>query len=127
MTDGASVMTSLPASMTLRDAPAVLESLRQSFAADGEAVWRIDAAPVAQLDTSALAVLLECARMAAAGNRKLEIVGVPPRLGDLAQLYGVNELLGILCPTSSVAALKALRPHPPQTVMQPPPDGTPTA
>jgi len=100
---GASVMTSLPASLTLRDAPAVLESLRQAFAADGEAVWRIDAALVAQLDTSALAVLLECARMAAAAKRKLEIVGVPPRLGDLAQLYGVNELLGIMCPATQDA------------------------
>ena len=99
----ASVMTALPASLTLRDAPAVLESLRAAFAADGEAVWRIDAAPVAQLDTSALAVLLECARMAAAAKRKLEIVGVPPRLGDLAQLYGVNELLGIMCPAASDA------------------------
>jgi len=103
VTDGAPVMTSLPASMTLRDAPAVLESLRQAFAADGEAVWRIDAAPVAQLDTSALAVLLECARMAKAGQRSLEIVGVPPRLGDLAQLYGVDGLLGIVCPEKKMA------------------------
>jgi len=95
------VVTSLPSSLTLRDAPLVLESLRQAFASDTEPTWRIDAAPVAQLDTSALAVLLECARMAAAGQRKLEIVGVPPRLGDLAQLYGVDELLGISCPTAA--------------------------
>ena len=98
-TSASTSATVLPASLTLRDAPAVLESLPRAFAADGEAVWRIDAAPVVQLDTSALAVLLECARMAAAGRRKLEIVGVPPRLGDLAQLYGVNELLGIVCPS----------------------------
>jgi phospholipid transport system transporter-binding protein len=97
----AGVMTSLPASLTLRDAPAALDSLRQALAADTGPVWRIDAAPVAQLDTSALAVLLECARMAAAAKRPLEIVGVPPRLGDLAQLYGVDELLGIKCPTSA--------------------------
>jgi phospholipid transport system transporter-binding protein len=99
--DGTSAMTALPASLTLRDAPAVLDGLREAFASDGAAVWRIDAAPVVQVDTSALAVLLECARMAAAGNRKLEIVGVPPRLGDLAQLYGVDELLGITCPVAS--------------------------
>ena len=65
-TNGA--MTALPASLTLKDAQAVLESLRQSFAADGGEVWQIDAAPVTQLDTSALAVLLECSRMAAAGG-----------------------------------------------------------
>ena len=88
-------MTTLPASLTLRDAQAVLESLRQSFAADGGETWRIDAGPVTQLDTSALAVLLECLRMAAAGKRKLEIVNPPVRMTDLAHLYGVDGLLGV--------------------------------
>lgn len=88
-------MTSLPASLTLRDAQAVLESLRASFAADTGDVWRIDAAPVTQLDTSALAVLLECSRMAATANRKLQIVNAPARMSDLAHLYGVDGLLGV--------------------------------
>jgi phospholipid transport system transporter-binding protein len=91
----AGAMTSLPVSLTLRDAQSVLESLRQSFTAESGDVWRIDAAPVAQVDTSALAVLLECARIAAAGKRKLEIVGAPARLSDLAHLYGVDGLLGV--------------------------------
>jgi phospholipid transport system transporter-binding protein len=91
----AGAMTALPASLTLRDAQAVLESLRQSLAADSAEVWRIDAAPVAQLDTSALAVLLECARIAAGAKRKLEIVNAPARMSDLAHLYGVDGLLGI--------------------------------
>ena len=88
-------MTLLPVSLTLRDAQAVLESLRQSLAADGGEVWRIDAAPVTQLDTSALAVLLECSRIAAAAKRKLEIVNAPARMSDLAHLYGVDVLLGV--------------------------------
>jgi len=88
-------MTSLPASLTLKDAQAVLESLRQAFAADTGEVWRIDAAPVTQLDTSALAVLLECSRIAAAGKRKLQIVNAPARMSDLAHLYGVDGLLGV--------------------------------
>ena len=88
-------MTPLPASLTLRDAQTVLESLRQSFAADSGDVWRIDAAPVVQLDTSALAVLLECSRIAAAGKRTLEIVNPPARMSDLAHLYGVDGLLGV--------------------------------
>ena len=88
-------MTALPASLTLRDAPSALETLRQAFATESGDVWRIDAAPVTQLDTSALAVLLECARIAAAGKRKLEIVGAPARLSDLAHLYGVDGLLGV--------------------------------
>jgi phospholipid transport system transporter-binding protein len=89
-------MTALPASLTLKDAQAVLESLRQSLATDGGGdVWRIDAAPVTQLDTSALAVLLECSRIAAAAKRKLEIVNAPVRMSDLAHLYGVDGLLGV--------------------------------
>ena len=91
----AGAMTSLPASLTLRDAQAVLESLRQSLAAESGDVWRIDAAPVTQLDTSALAVLLECSRMAAAATRKLQIVNPPARMSELAHLYGVDGLLGV--------------------------------
>jgi len=91
----AEAMTSLPAVLTLRDAPAVLEGLRAAFAAETGDTWRIDAAAVQQLDTSALAVLLECARIAAAGGRRLEITGVPPRLAELARLYGVDGLLAI--------------------------------
>ena len=87
--------TSLPASVTLKDAQAILESLRQSFEADTGQVWRIDAAPVTQLDTSALAVLLECSRMAAAARRTLEVVNAPARMSDLAHLYGVDVLLGV--------------------------------
>ena len=87
--------TALPASLTLKDAQAVLASLRQSLAADGGDVWRVDAASVKQLDTSALAVLLECARMAAAAKRKFEIVNAPARMSDLAHLYGVDGLLGV--------------------------------
>jgi len=93
--DASGTLTALPASLTLKDAQAVLESLRQAFAADGGEVWRIDAAPVTQLDTSALAVLLECSRMAAAGQRKLQIVNPPARMSDLAHLYGVDGLLGV--------------------------------
>ncbi len=91
----ATAVTALPPSLTLKDAPAVLESLRQSFAADGGEVWRIDAASVTQLDTSALAVLLECARIAAGGKRKFQIVNAPARMSDLAHLYGVDGLLGV--------------------------------
>jgi phospholipid transport system transporter-binding protein len=95
----ASAMTSsLPAILTLREAPSVLEGLRAAFANETNGTWRIDAAPVQQLDTSALAVLLECARIAAAGGRRLEITGVPPRLAELARLYGVDELLAIAQP-----------------------------
>lgn len=100
----AGAMTSLPASLTLRDAQAVLESLRQSFAGQSGDVWQIDASPVVQLDTSALAVLLECSRMAAATKRKLQIVNAPPRMSDLAHLYGVDGLLGVAVEPSEPSA-----------------------
>ncbi|HEX7636914.1 MAG TPA: STAS domain-containing protein [Burkholderiaceae bacterium] len=86
--------TPLPSTLTLRDAESALAALRTAFAANGGEVWQIDAAPVAQVDTSALAVLLECARMAEGAKRRLEILGVPQRLADLAHLYGVDVLLG---------------------------------
>ena len=90
-----SASVALPSSLTLKDAQTVLASLRESFAASSGDTWRIDASPVAQLDTSALAVLLECARMAAGAKRKLEIVNAPARMSDLAHLYGVDGLLGV--------------------------------
>jgi phospholipid transport system transporter-binding protein len=93
--DASPAITALPASLTLRDAQPTLDALRDAFtAADGE-VWYIDAGAVVQLDSSALAVLLECARIAVAGGRRLEILHIPPRLADLARLYGVDELLHI--------------------------------
>jgi phospholipid transport system transporter-binding protein len=109
--------TRLPASLTLRDAQPALEALRQSFSASGGGNWRLDAAPLEKLDTSALAVLLECARIAAAGGRRLEIVGVPDRLADLAHLYGVDGLLGIEHhPDQPVAGLGESRPNAPSTI-----------
>ncbi len=88
-------MTSLPERLTVGEATVALAALRQEFAASKEPVWQVDAAPVKQLDTSALAVLLECARMAGQAGRRLEIVGMPARLCDLAHLYGVDGLLGL--------------------------------
>jgi phospholipid transport system transporter-binding protein len=93
--DASDAVTALPASLTLRDAQAVLDTLRNAFTASDGEVWRIDAGAVVHLDSSALAVLLECARVALAGGRRLEIIHVPPRLADLASLYGVDELLHI--------------------------------
>jgi phospholipid transport system transporter-binding protein len=53
----------------------------------------IDASPLQQLDSSAIAVLLECRRLAQASGRGFELRAAPPKLASLAQLYGVDELL----------------------------------
>jgi phospholipid transport system transporter-binding protein len=87
-------MTALPETLTLKEAPASLVGLRQAFLADASPVWRIDASPLRHLDSSAVAVLLECQRMAASQQRRIEIVGAPARLMELAHLYGVDTLIG---------------------------------
>jgi phospholipid transport system transporter-binding protein len=87
-------MTALPESLTMQTATAAMTALRQAFVADTAPVWRIDAAPLRQLDSAAIAVLLECRRIAAAAKRQVEIVAPPPRLVELAGLYGVETLIG---------------------------------
>jgi phospholipid transport system transporter-binding protein len=52
-----------------------------------------DAALLTQFDSSALAVLLECRRAALASGRSFSVHGLPARLRQLAQLYGVAALL----------------------------------
>ena len=94
------VPTSLPERLTMQEASASLESLRQALQADGSPVWRIDASAVAHLDSAAIAVLLECHRLATASKRGLEVVGAPPRLLALARLYGVDGLIGAAAPAA---------------------------
>ena len=56
---------------------------------------QIDAAGLRQFDSSALAVLLECRRLAQTSGRTFQLSGAPARLRQLAGLYGVAELLGM--------------------------------
>ncbi|MBN8486951.1 MAG: STAS domain-containing protein [Burkholderiales bacterium] len=85
-------MLALPAQLTLREARQTLAALSGALAAEqGEAV--IDASPLTQIDSSALAVLLELKRQASARSLRFEVRGAPARLQDLARLYGVQELL----------------------------------
>ena len=55
----------------------------------------IDASPLRELDSAAVALLLECRRQAAARGLPLQVTGAPPKLRQLAKLYGVDELLGL--------------------------------
>lgn len=87
-------MLALPAQLTLREARQTLASLSGALAsAQGEAV--VDASPLTQIDSSALAVLLELKRQAASRGLRFEVRGAPPRLQDLARLYGVQGLLAL--------------------------------
>jgi phospholipid transport system transporter-binding protein len=90
----------LPATATLAEASALAASaeqtLMQGVGAGGErAPLGIDASALQSFDTSLLAVLLHARRLATGAGCAFEITGAPPKLGQLAQLYGVAELLGL--------------------------------
>lgn len=53
----------------------------------------IDASALAELDTAAVALLLHARRAAQARSLLLQVDGAPPKLRELARLYGVLELL----------------------------------
>ena len=96
----------LPAKATLAEADALLASLKAALPAAlaaGGGILRIDASPLQQFDTSLVAVLLHTRRVAVAGGGRIEIVGAPPKLADLARLYGVESLLPLTAASSPAA------------------------
>jgi len=83
----------LPSSITLPQAGQVLEQLRAAMRAQAQGPLLVDASALQALDSSALAVLLQCRREARASSRDLQISGAPDKLLKLMQLYGVSEIL----------------------------------
>ena len=79
----------LPESATLAQACALLGQLGA-----GE-VDRIDAGALQAFDTSAVALLLEAQRRAQARGAALVVDNAPPKLVELARLYGVDGLLSL--------------------------------
>ena len=53
----------------------------------------MDAGALQQFDSSVLAVLLDCRRAAVAMGLSFKVDHLPPRLRQLAGLYGVSDLL----------------------------------
>ena len=87
-------MLVLPATLTAREARDTQRLLVQALGrepADEPVV--IDAGPLVELDSSALAVLLELQRRSRAERRPFRIQAAPPKLQALATLYGVDALL----------------------------------
>ena len=85
----ATVQLSLPSSLTAANAVEVLQQLRQQA---GQNSVQLDAASLQQFDSAALALLLDLKRNLATGAQ-LQVTHVSARLQELAQLYGVGELL----------------------------------
>lgn len=89
-----SVAMKLPAAFTLTSARQTSELLAQAASAlPAGSTFLVDASEVAELDTSALAVLLQARRAAQARGLRWQLEGVPPKMQQLAGLYGVEALL----------------------------------
>jgi len=82
----------LPAALTQTTASACLRELAAALPAEPGGVV-VDASPLIHFDSAALAVLLALRRQALQRSKTLAIQGLPARLGDLARLYGIAELL----------------------------------
>ena len=96
MTTAAMPPIALPQRLTMSEASAELARLQPLLQAAAEPV--LDASALQDLDTAAIALLLACQRDAAAAGRSLRIDKPPPKLGQLARLYGVESLLGLQQP-----------------------------
>ena len=83
----------LPSLLTHDQATACAKSLGLDLRAEkGEAVF-VDASALEKFDSSALAVLLQCRRDAVASGKSFAVTGLPRQLRELADLYGISELL----------------------------------
>jgi phospholipid transport system transporter-binding protein len=83
----------LPDQLTHGTATACCRMLAQALHSDPGREAVADASGLRQFDSSALAVLLECRREALAMGKSFSVTELPPKLRDLATLYGVSELL----------------------------------
>ena len=91
----AAATLALPATLTMDEASATLARLQKALASSGSSAALLDASALTELDTAALAVLLECKRACAARGQTLGVSAAPDKLVKLAQLYGVAELLAL--------------------------------
>lgn len=93
-------MLLLPPTLTLQEAPATLRVFRETLAKelkDSETGGRllVDGSGLQRFDSCALALLLECQRQAHARGWRFAVRHLPPKLLDLARLYGIEGLLPV--------------------------------
>jgi phospholipid transport system transporter-binding protein len=84
---------SLPSLLTHDRAGVCARTLAVGIRNDMSDTVVIDASALARFDSSALAVLLQCRREAAAIGKNLAIDGLPAKLHELADLYGIESLI----------------------------------
>ena len=90
-------MLILPATITSREARdtqrMLSQALQQEVKTQNEAQVTVDASSLQQFDSAALAVLMECQRLAHGWGRGFVVRNPPKKLAELARLYGVDTLL----------------------------------
>jgi phospholipid transport system transporter-binding protein len=90
-------MLKLPHVLTHDEVEDTLQSWRQTLeqlpVAQAPAALTVDGTELKQFDSSALAVLLACRRMAQAKGLVFSVQSLPPKLTALAGLYGLEDLL----------------------------------
>ena len=94
-------MLVLPEVLTLREASTTVSMLEQAMRADDAATITVDASALRSFDSAAVAVLLECRRLARAWHKGFEVRGAPAKLSELVRLYGVESLLAFAAPPAS--------------------------
>lgn len=85
-------MFKLPAALTHQSAADLYPTLRQTVLGQPNDVVA-DASALTEFDSSALAILLEYRREALVAGKSFSVHAAPPRLRQLAELYGVAALI----------------------------------
>jgi phospholipid transport system transporter-binding protein len=83
----------LPETLTLSEASDTLRLLETALKRETEPLLVVDASQLKRFDSSALAVLLECRRLAGDWGKRFAVRELPTQLDDLARLYGIDSLL----------------------------------
>lgn len=86
-------LPAMPSRLTHAEVPAYLAQCESAWNGGGAGAAMLDASALHDFDSSAVAVLLELRRMAQARQVTIDVQGLPPRVRELATLYGVGELL----------------------------------
>lgn len=87
-------MLLLPAVLTHEQARDTVRLFRESAARIEGKELVLDGSALQRFDSSALAVIVECKRLAQSRNQAFEVRSLPPKLLELGRLYGVAEVIG---------------------------------
>lgn len=87
-------MLLLPAILTHEQARDTVRLFRESAARVEGSELVLDGSALQRFDSSALAVIVECKRLAQARGQAFVVRGLPTKLLELGRLYGVAEVIG---------------------------------